>query len=136
MARDVRSSPYKLNLAARLVRGRGFDDAILQCEASPKKAAEIVRKALLSARANAVHNHGLDPSRLVVEEAFVGKGKYLKRPWYSARGKSSVRTKYRSHVTVGLAEGKPAGGKAKAPGRLLPTLMDRIRKRRGLAPEA
>ena len=133
----MRSSPYKLNLAARLVRGRAVDDAILQCEASPKKAAEIVRQTLLSAKANAVHNHGLDPSRLVVEEAFVGKGKYLKRPWYSARGKSSVRLKYRSHVTVGLAEGKPAGGKAKAPSRLLPTLMDRIRKRRGLhAPEA
>ena len=127
--RNVKSSPTKLNLAATLVRRLHMDEAILQCEASPKKAAGILRQVLLSAKANAVTNHGLDAERLYVDRAFVGKGTYLKRPWYAARGKSSIRTKYRSHVTVQLKEAaKPPLRKLQ----LVPTLADRIARRRTL----
>ncbi len=41
---------------------------LLQCEISPKKSAGLVRKVLLSARANATNNLGLDESRLRVGE--------------------------------------------------------------------
>ena len=74
-------------------------------------------------------NHGLDAERLYVDRAFVGKGTYLKRPWYAARGKCSIRTKYRSHVTVQLKEAaKPPLRKLQ----LVPTLADRIARRRTL----
>ena len=64
-----------------------------------------------------------------MDRAFVGKGTYLKRPWYAARGKSSIRTKYRSHVTVQLKEAaKPPLRKLQ----LVPTLADRIARRRTL----
>lgn len=39
-----------------------------QCSISPKKSAGLVRKVLLSARANATNNLGLDESRLRVGE--------------------------------------------------------------------
>lgn len=35
---------------------------------SPKKAAKLVEKAIQSARANAINNHGLEPERLRVGE--------------------------------------------------------------------
>lgn len=46
--------------------------ATLQCAVSPKKAAKLVQKALQSARANAINNHGLEPERLRVGETAQG----------------------------------------------------------------
>lgn len=43
----------------------------LQCQVSPKKSAGLVQKVLLSAKANAVNNLGLDEERLRVGECAV-----------------------------------------------------------------
>lgn len=64
-----------------------------------------VLQLLLSAKDNAVKDKGLDANKLRVDRAFVGKGQHLKRLSMHARGRSATRLKYRSHLTIVLAEG-------------------------------
>lgn len=61
---------------------------------------------LLSARDNAEKDKGLDPEKLRIDRAFVGKGQHSKRMNTHARGRSGVRHVYHSHLTIILAEGK------------------------------
>ncbi|XP_038980803.1 LOW QUALITY PROTEIN: 50S ribosomal protein L22-like [Phoenix dactylifera] len=91
--KDIRQSPKKVNLVAKLVLGMQVEDALLQLQVTVKRAAKTVYQVLNSARANAAHNHGLDPERLLVDEAFVGKGVYLKRLSYHAKGRSGIMVK-------------------------------------------
>ncbi|KAJ0633565.1 putative ribosomal protein L22/L17 [Helianthus annuus] len=60
-----------------------------------------------SARANATHNHGFDADRLIVAEAFVGKGLFKKRVSYHAKGRSGVRVRPECRLTVVLREITP-----------------------------
>ena len=55
-----------MNLVAALVRGMRVEDALLQLQVTVKRAAKTVYQVIHSARANAVHNHGLDADRLLV----------------------------------------------------------------------
>lgn len=71
--RNAAISPRKLNMFAKLVRGLSLADALIQCEISCKKSAGLLRNVLLSAKANAINNHGMDGDKLVVG-ASVGAG--------------------------------------------------------------
>jgi large subunit ribosomal protein L22 len=102
--REAKGSPKKFNDVCRLVRGLSVDDAVAQCALSPKKYADVVRKVILSAAANATNNHDLDREKLVVAEALVGKGTFIKRVSVHGRGRAGVITKPRSHVTIAVAE--------------------------------
>lgn len=102
--KGIKQSPKKLNLVAALVRGMRVEDALLQLQVTVKRAAKIVYQVIHSARANATHNHGLDPDRLLVAEAFIGKGQYLKRVSYHARGRSGIRERARCRLTVVVRE--------------------------------
>ena len=53
MARQIRSSPRKLNLVAELIRGMKADQALNQLTFSRRRVAGEFRKVLLSAIANA-----------------------------------------------------------------------------------
>lgn len=92
---------------AKLVRGMQVEDALLQLKVTVKRAAKVVHEVILSARANAAHNHGLDRNRLLVAEAFVGKGLYLKRISYHAKGKSGIMVRPRCRLTVVVREITP-----------------------------
>ena len=102
--REAKGSPKKFNDVCRLVRGLRVEDAVAQCALSPKKYADVVRKVILSAAANATNNHDLDREKLMIVEALVGKGTFIKRISVHGRGRSGVITKPRSHVTIGVAE--------------------------------
>lgn len=102
--RGARIGPRKLNMFVDLLRGLHIEDALIQCRVHHKKAARLCEKLLMSAKANAVTNHGLDASKLKVKEAWVGKGQYLRRISIHGRGRSGIRHKYRSHLTVVLKE--------------------------------
>lgn len=82
-------SPKKLNVVAALVRGLSVEEALAQLALLPKRGARVAEKVICAARANAAHNHGLDAPRLRVKLAFVGKGTYLKRIKFHARGKTA-----------------------------------------------
>ena len=109
MLAGVRISPKRLNTVAQLTRGLSVDEAEAQLELlSYKKAARIAIQVLRSAKANATHNHGLEASRLAIQRAFVGKGTFLKRVKYHARGKSGVMHHGHAHLTFILEE-RPDG---------------------------
>ncbi|KAM3406013.1 hypothetical protein ACQJBY_000204 [Aegilops geniculata] len=102
--KDIKQSPKKVNLVAKLVRGMRVEDALLQLQVTVKRAAKTLYQVIHSARANAAHNHGLDADKLIVEEAFVGKGLYLKRLSYHAKGRCGVRERPRCRLTVVVRE--------------------------------
>lgn len=102
--KDIKQSPKKVNLVAKLVRGMRVEDALLQLQVTVKRAAKTLYQVIHSARANAAHNHGLDPDKLLVEEAFVGKGLYLKRLSYHAKGRCGVMERPRCRLTVVVRE--------------------------------
>ncbi|KAI5067356.1 hypothetical protein GOP47_0017884 [Adiantum capillus-veneris] len=102
--KKIKESPKKVNLVAALVRGMRVEDALLQLSVLQKRAAKTVQRVVFNARANATHNHGLNGDRLYVAEAFVGKGIYLKRISYHAKGRSGIMHHPSCRLTVVVKE--------------------------------
>lgn len=100
VVRNLRTSPYKLNLVAEQIRGMKVSQALTQLDFSNKRIAIDVRKALQSAIANAENNHNLNVDALVVKEAYVGKSMVLKRFHARARGRGAAILKPYSHLTI------------------------------------
>ena len=102
--RQLPTSVKKLTPVAKLVRKMRVQDALLQCDLIHKKGAVFVQNAIRSARANGVHNDGLDPSKLFVEQCYATNGRSLKRIKYHARGRFGRMKRRRTHLTVILRE--------------------------------
>ena len=100
--RMIRTSPYKLNLAAGLIRGKKVAVALNDLTFHQKRIAGEVKKILQSAIANAENNHGLDVDELVVAEAWTGKNMVMKRFQARGRGKSAGIEKFFSELTIVL----------------------------------
>ena len=86
-AKNMRTSPQKLNLVAETIRGKNCEAALAELQFSRRRISGEVRKLLESAIANAENNHQLDVDRLYVAEASVGKSMVLKRWRARARGR-------------------------------------------------
>ena len=71
---------------------------------SPKKGADLVKKVLESAIANAEHNNGADVDELNVSTIFVDEGMTMKRIRPRAKGRADRILKRTSHITVKVAE--------------------------------
>ncbi|ENX4745769.1 50S ribosomal protein L22, partial [Neisseria gonorrhoeae] len=67
---------------------------------SPKKGAELIKKVLESAIANAEHNNGADIDELKVVTIFVDKGPSLKRFQARAKGRGNRIEKQTCHINV------------------------------------
>ena len=106
--RNIRTSPRKLNLVAASIRGMPAERALLALKYSKKRIAAEVRKALLSAVANAENNHDLDVDALVVAEASVGKSITMKRFHTRGRGKSTRILKPFSKLRIVVREEEEA----------------------------
>jgi large subunit ribosomal protein L22 len=104
--RYARISPQKCRLVADLVRGQSVGNAIATLKFLPKKGAEIVRKVLESAVANAEHNHGADIDELKVALIHVDTAPVLKRFAARAKGRGTRIVKRSSHITVAVSDGK------------------------------
>lgn len=97
-------SPRKVRLVADLVRGKKVKEALPVLDVLAKRAAVPVKKLILSAVANAVHNHGADKDRLVIEEIRVDESPTLKRWRPRARGRAFPIRKRTSRIFVRLEE--------------------------------
>jgi len=100
----ARISPQKCRLVADAVRGKNVASALQSLTLMPKKGAAIVKKVLLSAVANAEHNHGADIDELKVSSIFVDEAPTFKRFRARAKGRSSRIFKRNSHITVQVAD--------------------------------
>ena len=101
--RRANISAQKVRLVANQIRGMNVEQAEQLLTFSPKKAAHIVKKALMSAVANAEHN-GMDVDELFVSSIFVDEGPTLKRGRARAKGRGTRILKRTSHITVKVAE--------------------------------
>ena len=100
----ARSSAQKARLVADQIRGLSVGKALDVLTYSPKKAAELVKKVLLSAIANAEHNEGADIDALKVKTVFVDEGPSMKRIKPRAKGRADRIVKRTSHITVIVAD--------------------------------
>jgi len=102
--RGARLSAQKGRLIADLIRGKSVAEALDILTFSPKKGADLVKKVLESAIANAEHNNGADVDELNVTTIFVDEGMTMKRIRPRAKGRADRILKRTSHITVKVAE--------------------------------
>ncbi|MDC3181261.1 50S ribosomal protein L22 [Gammaproteobacteria bacterium] len=101
---NQRSSVKKMNLAAKLIRGKDVRYAQSVLAFSDQKSARVMLKVLKSAVANAENNQNLDSDGLYVSAVQVNKGPTLKRWRARAKGSSARILKRSVHIVIKLAE--------------------------------
>ena len=102
--KGARISAQKARLVVDQIRGKSVGEALNILAYSPKKGAELVKKVLESAIANAEHNEGADIDELRVSTAFVDEAMTMKRIKPRAKGRADRILKRSCHITVKVAD--------------------------------
>lgn len=102
--KNVRSSPRKLNLLLKNIRGKKVDIVIRDLSFARQRIAFDIKKTVQAAIANAENNNQYDIDNLYIEEAYVGKSIVLKRFRARAKGRASPIKKPYSNLTIILSE--------------------------------
>ena len=102
--RNVRSSPRKVNLLLKNIRGKKADIVIRDLSFARQRIASEIKKTVQSAIANAENNNQYDIDNLYIKEAYVGKSLVLKRFRARAKGRASGIKKPYSNLTIILSE--------------------------------
>ena len=102
--RGARLSAQKARLVADQVRGRPVEDALNLLTYSSKKGADVIRKLLNSAIANAEHNEGADVDELKISEIYVDEGMTMKRIMPRAKGRADRILKRSCHISITVAD--------------------------------
>ncbi len=100
IAKGVKISPRKVAMVATLVRGRTVDDALTILNYTQRRSSTAVSKAIKSAQANAIHNHGYKSDSLVISEISVTHGPRTKRFRPVARGSANAFMLRTAHIRV------------------------------------
>jgi len=102
--RNLRSSPRKVNLLLKSIRGKKADTAIRDLSFARQRIAFDIKKTVQSAIANAENNYQYDIDNLYITEAYVGKSLVLKRFRARAKGRASGIKKPYTNLTIILSE--------------------------------
>ena len=102
--RNIRSSPRKINILLKNIRGKKADIVLRDLSFARKRIAFEIKKTVQSAIANAENNNQYDIDNLYVKEAYVGKSIVLKRFRARAKGRASGIKKPYSNLTIILSE--------------------------------
>lgn len=98
-------SAFKGRPLARACQGLAASDALKIVEFSPKKAAAILRKTILSAIANAKHNLGAEnPGSMRVKLSVFDESVRMRRFWPTARGSAHPIARRLCHCKVVLTD--------------------------------
>lgn len=108
----VRVSPRKARIVIDHIRGKKIDEARDILQFSERAVSEVVLKTLNSAVANAVNNHSMLESALVVKTAVADEGPTLKRIRPRAKGSASRINKRTSHIKITVAPVTPTSKEA------------------------
>ena len=106
LTRNARMSAIKGRPLARECQGLPVSAALKIVEFSPRKAATILKKTLLSAIANATNNNGLDIATLTVKQCVFDESVRIRRFWPTARGSAHPIAHRLCHCKVVLTDGK------------------------------
>ena len=102
--RGARLSAQKARLVADQVRGRQVEEALNLLTYSSKKGADVIRKLLNSAIANAEHNEGADVDELKISKIYVDEGMTMKRIMPRAKGRADRILKRSCHISITVAD--------------------------------
>lgn len=102
--KGAKLSAQKARLVVDQIRGKSAESALEILQFSTKKGADIIKKVLESAIANAEHNDGADVDELKVSTIFVDEGMTLKRIKPRAKGRADRILKRSCHITVKVSE--------------------------------
>ncbi len=94
----------KARLVADLVRGKNVSEALKVLTFTNKKSADLMKKLIESAVANADFKKTIDLDKLFVKTIYVNQGPVLKRFRPRAQGRASGIRKKLSHINVVLDE--------------------------------
>jgi len=103
-AKYVRISSSKVKIVADLIRGKSAEEALAILMYTPKAAAPVMEKLLLSAIANGENRENNEMSRgsMYLAEVYANPGPTLKRYVARSRGSASPMLKRTSHITIVL----------------------------------
>jgi large subunit ribosomal protein L22 len=107
----TRLSAQKCRLICDQIRGLAVDRALDILRFSNKRAAQVVKKVLESAIANAEHNQGADIDELKIKEIFADQASTLKRMMPRAKGRGCRILKPTCHITIVVSDQNKEGVK-------------------------
>ena len=102
--KGAKLSAQKARLVADQIRGKSAESALELLQFSGRKGADIIKKVLEPAIANAEHNDGADVDELKVSTIFVDEGMTMKRIRPRAKGRADRILKRSCHITVKVSE--------------------------------
>ena len=102
IAKNIRISPKKVRLVINQIKNKKPQDAVKVLDFVNKGSASAVKKAIMSAIANAKNNYSLDEESLVFKQISASKGLTFKRFRPVSRGRVHHILKRASHLTVVL----------------------------------
>ena len=106
LTRNARMSAAKGRPLARECQGLPVAAALQVVEFSPTKPAQILKKTILSAVANAKNNNGLDVATLTVKLCVFDESVRIRRFWPTARGSAHPIARRLCHCKVVLTDSK------------------------------
>lgn len=102
--KDIRHSPWRLNLVCQFVSGMTAPEALVQLKFCEKSKAPLVATLLQRTINTARQKHGLLPSQLEISECFATHGTHLKRIKIMGRGRAGKKLRRFSHMRLVLRE--------------------------------
>ena len=86
------------------MRGKNVEEALDLLTYSTKKGADVIKKLLNSAIANAEHNEGADVDELKISKIYVEEGMTMKRIMPRAQGRADRILKRSCHISIIVAD--------------------------------
>lgn len=102
-SRKLPTSLKKLGALARLIQHKPLSHAMLQMKFSNRRHGPHLEKLLRNAKEGAVRK-GMDEESLVIDQAWVTKGKYIKRMWFKGRGRMAVQRRPRVGIDIRIRD--------------------------------
>ena len=110
--RNSRMSAFKGRPLAGACQGLSAAEALKIVEFSPKKAAVIIKKTIMSAVANAKNNNGVaDAAAMTVKLCVLDESVRMRRYWPTARGSAHPIARRLCHCKVVLSDEPPKAKK-------------------------
>lgn len=98
-SRKLPTSLKKMGSLASLINHKPLSHAMLQMRFTNKRHGPHLEKLLRNAKEGAVRK-GMDEDSLVVDQAWVTKGKFAKRLWVKGRGRVALQRRPRVGIDI------------------------------------
>jgi len=103
-SKNIRHSPWRLNLICQFAQGQTVEDALIQLKFVHKVKAPLIYNLIQGTANSAKTKYGLLPSQLEIVECFATHGSHLKRIKMMGRGRAGKMHRRFSHARVVLRE--------------------------------